>query len=375
MEQPLCVGSDQTHRGMIPLFRISEQMTHMRNRLAGLALVATICALSTALADEKPTPLASSLRTHVLKLTGSELPRSYKHMGSLNAAAAYIEAELMKAGLTTKMQEYEASGQTFKNIICRIETGSPKTVLLGAHYDVFGPGPGADDNASGIAGLIELARILHANKDNLKNSVEIIAFTNEEQPFARTKDMGSYVHAQSILDRKQAIEYVVVLEMIGFYSEKAQSQTYPIASMRQIYPSTGNFVAVVGNNNSAATAASIKQAIQTNAAVDCQSLIAPPSLQGMDFSDHLNYWALGVKAVMITDTAFYRNKNYHQLTDTPATLNYNKMAEVVKGLAASCCKAQMINSEPGADQPATKPADKSHTKDQPSTPASKGAPR
>jgi len=347
----------------------------MCNRLAELALVATICALSTTLADEKPTPLAFSLRTHVLKLTGSELPRSYKHMGSLNAAAAYIDVELTKAGLTTKMQEYEAYGQTFKNIICRIETGSPKVVLLGAHYDVFGPGPGADDNASGIAGLIELARILHANKDKLEYSVEIIAFTNEEQPFARTKAMGSYVHAQSIRDRRQAIEYVVVLEMIGFYSEKAESQTYPIASMRQTYPTTGNFVAVVGNGNSADTAARIKQAIQKNAAVDCQSLVAPPSLQGMDYSDHLNYWAHDVKAVMITDTAFYRNQNYHQLSDTPATLNYNKMAEVVKGLAASCYKAQTITNEPGAGQSDITTSDKSPVKDQPSSPTSKDVPR
>lgn len=311
----------------------------MYKRLIGLTLAVSVCALFTTLAAEKPNRLASSLETHVLKLTGTERPRSYMHMESLNAAADYVEAELKKIGLATKRQEYGASGKVFRNIICRIEAGSPKTVLLGAHYDVSGAGPGADDNASGIAGLIELARILHGDKDKLKSSVEIIAFTNEEPPFFRTKAMGSYVHAQSIRDRKRAIEYMVVLEMIGFYSEKAESQTYPIASMRQIYPSTGNFVAIVGNNNSAGTVASIKQAIQKNTAVDCQSLIAPPSLPGMDFSDHLNYWVLGVKAVMITDTAFYRNKNYHQRTDTPGTLNYQKMAEVVKGLAASFYKS------------------------------------
>ena len=355
-------------------------MTHVCNRLTGLALAVAVGALSTTLADEKPARLASSLEAHVLKLTGLDHPRSYMHMGSLNAAAEYVEAELKKAGLTTQRQEYEVSGKKFRNIICRIETGSPKTVLLGAHYDVLGPGPGADDNASGIAGLVELARILQANKGKLKYSVEIIAFTNEEPPFFRTKAMGSYIHAESIRDRKQAIEYMVVLEMIGFYSEKAESQTYPIAPMRLTYPSTGNFVAVVGNNNSADTVAIIQQAIQKNTAADCRSLIAPPSLQGMDFSDHLNYWALGVKAVMITDTAFYRNKNYHQLTDTPATLNYNKMAGVVKGLAASFYKPQTIDSEhvdrsepAGADRPVTKPKDKAPVKVQPPTQPTKDA--
>ena len=267
------------------------------------------------------------------------------HMESLNAAADYVEAELKKAGATTKRQEYEASGKTFRNIVCRIETGNPMTVLLGAHYDVCGQGPGADDNASGVAGLIELARILHTNKERLKYSVEIVAFTNEEPPFFRTKDMGSYIHAQSILNRKQTIEYMVVLEMIGFYSDKAESQKYPIATMRQTYPNTGNFVAVVGNASSADTVAGIMQAFQKNATLDCRSLIAPPSLQGMDFSDHLNYWALGVKAVMITDTAFYRNNNYHERTDTPETLNYSKMSEVVTGLAASFYRSEAIESK------------------------------
>jgi len=296
-------------------------------------------------------------------------------MESLNAAADYVEAALKMAGVTTKSQEYEASGKTFRNIICRIETGSPRTVLLGAHYDVCGPGPGADDNASGVAGLIELARILQLNKEKLKYSVEIIAFTNEEPPFFRTKAMGSYIHAQSLWNRKQTIEYVVVLEMIGFYSDEAESQSYPIPSMRKIYPSSGNFVAVVGNDHSADAVASIKQAIQKNTNVDCQSLIAPPSLKGMDFSDHLNYWALGMKAVMITDTAFYRNKNYHQQTDKSTTLDYNKMAEVVKGLAASFYKTPTINSEHaedamprGAGRPAINPAYKAPAKDQSSHP-------
>jgi len=287
------------------------------------------------IAEDKSDKLVASLKTHVLKLTGTDHPRSYKNMESLNAAADYIEAELQNIGVTPENQKFKLFRKTYRNILCRIESDNPKTVLLGAHYDVWGAGPGADDNASGIAGLIELARMLYANKEKLQYSVEIIAFTNEEPPFFRTKNMGSYIHAQSILKRKEMIEYVIVLEMIGFYSEIADSQDYPLPSMRQIYPSTGNFIAIVGNNRSSDIIVRITQAIQKNAMIECQSLIAPAVLQGMDFSDHLNYWNLDMKALMITDTAFYRNKNYHQSTDRPETLNYSKMAEVVKGLATS----------------------------------------
>ncbi len=310
-------------------------MPHVYRRFIACALASLVCAASATVPDNTSTTLESSLKAHVLKLTGTAEPRDSNHIASLNAAADYVETELKKTSVTTKTQEYEALGKKFRNIICRIDAGSPKTVLLGAHYDAWGQGPGADDNASGVAGLIELARMLQANTDKLRYNVEIIAFTNEEPPFFRTQNMGSSIHAKSILPRKHLIEYMVVLEMIGFYSAEAESQRYPIPGMQQIYPSTGNFIAIVGNSNSVNVVASMKRAMQENSAVDCQSLIAPPALKGMDFSDHLNYWALGIKAVMITDTAFYRNRNYHQQNDKPDTLNYSKMAEVVKGLAAS----------------------------------------
>jgi hypothetical protein len=304
-----------------------------------ILLILGICAISsssTLIAAEEPsTDLPAVLKKHVLALTGTANPRSYQFMESLNAAADYVEGQLKSIGLETRNQEYIAKGKTFKNIVCRIDAGKPKTVLIGAHYDVCGAGPGADDNASGVAGLIELARILHANRKTLNHNIEIIAYTNEEPPFFRTKGMGSYVHAESIKKRKHTIEYMIALEMIGYYSARKESQTYPVPEMKQIYPSTGTFIAVVGNNRSADIVTSLTQAIKENSTIDCQSLVAPPTLTGMDFSDHVNYWDLGMKAVMITDTAFYRNKNYHQRTDSPATLDYKRMAEVVKGLASS----------------------------------------
>jgi Zn-dependent M28 family amino/carboxypeptidase len=149
--------------------------------------------------------------------------------------------------------------------------------------------------------------------------------------------MGSYIHAQSLLNRKSDIDHVIVMEMIGYYSDKEGSQSYPLPAMRQVYPTTGDFIAVVGNIASSPSVERIKQAVVKNSKIHCQGLVGPTSLKGIDFSDHLNYWALGMDAVMVTDTSFYRNPNYHKKSDTPETLDYLKMAEVVKGLAASLC--------------------------------------
>jgi len=303
-----------------------------------VSLVTLLACVAGTRADDGAAPeLSRTLRAHVLALTGTPQPRSYQSMRSLNATADYIAAQLKSAGIETTAQEYTVRGKSFRNLIGRIDAGTPKRALLGAHYDVWGLGPGADDNASGIAGLIELARLLKSREASLRHSVEIIAYTNEEPPFFATAQMGSYIHAQSVRRQKDEIAYMMVLEMIGYYSSQAGSQSYPLDAMRQLYPSSGNFIAIVGNMTSAQQVVRIRDAVRQHAAIGCESLIAPPGLQGVDFSDHRNYWDLGIEAVMVTDTAFYRNPHYHKRTDRPDTLDYDKMAEVVQGLAASFC--------------------------------------
>jgi len=307
-----------------------------RSLLLELLLAATVVGASTRVAaDDRGGNLAAALKGHVRALTGTAEPRNYQAMDSLDAAAGYIEGRLKACGLTPVKQEFVIQGKTFRNIVARIGNGSKKTVIVGAHYDVWGPGPGADDNASGVAGLLELARLANAHKAQLACNVEIVAYANEEPPFFRTNQMGSYVHAQSWLNRKSAIDHVIVLEMIGYFSGKDGSQAYPLQAMKQAYPTAGDFIAVVGNIPSSPAAERIKQAVLKNSKIGCQTLIGPPALKGIDFSDHLNYWALGLTAVMVTDTSFYRNPNYHKKSDTPETLDYQKMGEVVKGIAAS----------------------------------------
>ncbi|PCJ60034.1 MAG: peptidase M28 [Planctomycetota bacterium] len=288
--------------------------------------------------EEKKLALDAKLEAHVLKLTGTPKPRNHINIKSLNLAKEYIQKQFKDLGLKASLQEYKVGGIGYANVIGKLDVKAKKTIIVGAHYDVCDEQVGADDNASGVAGLIELARLLVAKKTSLKHNIEFVAYTLEEPPYFRTKNMGSYIHAQSYSKKKDKIEYMVCLEMIGFFTSAKNSQEYPAPVMKKMYPSTGNFIAVVGNSNSAQIVASFKAKILANSKINCQGLVAPPQLPGVDFSDHLNYWAIGLKAVMITDTSFYRNKNYHKKTDLPKTLNYKKMAEVVKGLATTFYK-------------------------------------
>lgn len=282
--------------------------------------------------DEQIQALPKNLQHHVKELTGTPEPRTHANIQSLNSARDYIVRSFKGAGLRVRLQEYEVAGKIYANVVSHIDVGAKKTIIVGAHYDVCGDQAGADDNASGVAGLLELARILQENRDRLRCNIEFIAYVLEEPPYFRTKFMGSYIHAQSVKEKKQDIEYMLCLEMIGYFTDVKDSQEYPSPLMKRIYPTTGNFIAVVGNLESAAPVTAIKKSILANADIPCEGLVAPSELPGVDFSDHFNYWDLGIKAVMITDTSFYRNKNYHKKTDTPDTLNYQKMSEVVKGL-------------------------------------------
>ena len=208
-------------------------------------------------------------------------------------------------------------------------------VVIGAHYDSAGPLPGADDNASGVAGLIELAHLLgRAPKASLNTSVELVAYTLEEPPFFATQHMGSAVHAASLKQQRVPVRLMLSLEMIGYFTDAPNSQRYPVAAMKLTYPSVGNFIAVVGKIGQGATVQRIKEAMQSASSLPVQFLNAPSSLPGVDLSDHRNYWNAGYEAAMITDTSFYRNPSYHTAQDTPDTLDYQRMALVVEGIYA-----------------------------------------
>jgi Peptidase family M28 len=271
------------------------------------------------------------LYQHVEALSVEHSPRSYSNINNLNATADYIKQQFESMGYDVIEQKYRGDNEEYKNLIINIGPQDSPKLVIGAHYDVAGELPGADDNASGVAGLIELARLLKDEPLNINKGLTLIAYTLEEPPFFGTGDMGSYIHAQSERESDSNIDLMISLEMIGYFSEEKNSQSFPLSFLNIFYPDKGNFIAVVDYFFSD-NARKVKVAMTRNSSIPVYSLNAPTFVQGVDFSDHRNYWAHGYDAVMVTDTSFYRNEMYHTEGDTIDRLDFNKMAEVIKGV-------------------------------------------
>lgn len=278
-------------------------------------------------------PVSSSqLTQHISFLSTIEPARNYRNVDSLNRVAEYIQNEWRQLQLPVEEQTYLVQGKTYKNIMTYYGPTEGERVVIGAHYDVCGDQPGADDNATGVSALLELTRLLVRFQPKISYRLDFVAYSLEEPPYFRSEFMGSAVHAKSLIDQKIKVKAMFSLEMLGFFTEKPKSQEYPLKPMYLLYPSQGNFIAVVGNGASQDVVNLVQQKIKEGSRIPVQSLVAPTAITGVDFSDHLNYWNHGIKAIMITDTSFYRNANYHKVTDTLDTLNIEKMGEVVKGL-------------------------------------------
>lgn len=270
------------------------------------------------------------LKTHVEKISLEFFPRSAPFVENLDKTAAYIKQEFINAGGNVSEQTFKIDGKTYRNVIARFGADSKERIVVGAHYDAAGALPGADDNASGVAGLIELAYLL--GKADLKTQVELVAYSLEEPPYFGSHLMGSYIHAQSLQRENAAVRLMMSLEMIGYFSDEPNSQSFPVSVMSLLYPSRGSFIAVVGNFGNFSIVRQVKAAMLRQNELQVYSINAPPSIAGIDFSDHRNYWAFGYDAIMITDSAFYRNPNYHSAADTPEKLDYNRMSKVVEGV-------------------------------------------
>ncbi len=294
----------------------------------------------TAMAGSKKKPEArgmditistDSLRAHVVSLASLDPPRNSREPASLGSARAYIGEKLAAMGLSPVEQGFEAGGDSFANVLATVNPQCGRILVVGAHYDVCGDTPGADDNASAVAGLLELARTVRQHQDSLDFQVQFAFYANEEPPHFGTEDMGSWRHASSLRQGNADVRLMVCLEMIGFFTEEKDSQRYPTFLLKPFYPSRGNFIAAVSDIGSRKFLGPIRKALKRR--LPCRTLAGPRKLPGLDFSDHRNFWKAGYKAVMITDTAFFRNRNYHEAADTPETLDYDKMASVVAGLA------------------------------------------
>jgi len=290
----------------------------------------------------------ATLREHVLVLSDRRHPRSFGHAGNLNACADYIANQFKEAGAVTSFQEFRNGETTYKNVRGFFGDDAGPRIVVGAHYDSCYLTPGADDNASGVAGLIELAHLL--GKTNLRTQVEVVAYSLEEPPNFGTDGMGSVHHARLLKSEGVEIASMICLEMIGYFSDRKGSQKFPIRLMRLFYPSKANFIAVIGSLGQRRLAREVRNLMRGATDLAVHSLNAPRLVPGVDFSDHMNYWNEGYDAVMITDTAFYRNANYHEQGDTPDTLDYERMSRVVIGVYEAV-KSMARHISDSRDQP------------------------
>jgi hypothetical protein len=270
------------------------------------------------------------IKAHLRAITKTEKFRTYKNVDQLNLTADYIKNVFSQYSDSVYMQEYFVNGQVYKNVICSFGTENNNRIIVGAHYDVCGNQEGADDNATGVVGLLELSRQLKGQK--LSKRIDLVAYTLEEPPYFRTEYMGSYVHAKSLAENKVDVYGMISLEMIGFFKDEKKSQSYPIGLLSIFYGKRGNYITLVNKFSSGKFSRTFSRKYKSTKAIRTKKFKGPKALPGIDFSDHLNYWKFGYSALMITDTSFYRNRNYHESTDKMETLDIYRMSKVIDGV-------------------------------------------
>lgn len=276
--------------------------------------------------------IRTALRRHVETLAAAIGERHIWNDGSLAAAADYVERALAAAGLPVTRQRFAVRGVEVANVVGEIGAARPdrEVVVVGAHYDSVIGTVGANDNASGVAALLELARLL-ADRP-LARQVRLVAFANEEPPFFLSSDMGSRQYARRCREGRDRVVAMLALETMGCYSDRRFSQSYPFP-FGLFYPRTGNFIAFVGNLRSRALVRRCVGAFRRHAAFPSEGTAAPGYLPGVFWSDHWAFWREGYRALMVTDTALFRYGYYHLAGDTPEKIDYARLARVVTGLA------------------------------------------
>jgi Zn-dependent M28 family amino/carboxypeptidase len=277
-------------------------------------------------------PAVAEARAVVAELTGIHPPRSADEPGSMDRAAEAIAARFRAIGLAPRIDAFDVAGTTYENVVALIGSGDRPRIVVGAHYDVFDARPGADDNASGVAALLGVARLLAGRE--LGADVELVAFALEEPPFFRTDAMGSSVHARALKRAGVPVRAMLSLEMLGYYCEAPGCQRYPDPSLADRFGDTGDFVAVVGREADASVLGRLGPAMAAATDLRAVWLPAPADLDALDWSDHLSFWNEGFPAVLVTDTAFLRNPHYHQASDLPETLDYDRLAKAAQAVAA-----------------------------------------
>jgi hypothetical protein len=303
--------------------------------------------------------LRDELRANVQKLAGEIAERNMWHYTQLNAAADFIEASFSRAGLRTRRDSYDMSGQTCHNIEAEIPgsrqgaasaeataaevTASQPShlpiIIIGAHYDsVFGS-PGANDNGSGMAATLALARRFAAKQSERRppqrtsnKTLRFVAFVNEEPPYFLSGEMGSLVYARRCKERGDKISAMISLETIGYFSDAPNSQTYPSPGLGLLYPKIGNFIGFVSNVKSRALLRRVIMLFRKHAKIPSEGASLPAFIPGVSWSDQWSFWQQGYPAIMVTDTAPFRYPYYHSSNDTPDKLDYDRFTLVVSGM-------------------------------------------
>ncbi|SHL19691.1 M28 family peptidase [Chryseobacterium polytrichastri] len=290
-------------------------------------------------AEKSPVPADRNLvKEHLIALTQTPRFRNYKNLDQLNTIAEYIHQNFNKYSDSTSLQEYQVGEETYKNVICSFGTENKKRIIIGAHYDVCGDQQGADDNATGVTGLLELARMLKGQKLNYR--IDLVAYTLEEPPYFRTENMGSYIHAKYLKDNNIDVYGMASVEMIGYFKDEENSQDYPLGILSWYYGNKGDYITLAKKFGGGEFVNNFSDHFVEANQVKTETFTAPQFIKGTDYSDHLNYWKFGYSAMMITDTSFFRNKNYHQPTDTLATLDLKRMTKVIDGIFLSLIHLQ-----------------------------------
>lgn len=285
--------------------------------------------------------LDKRLRLHVDRLAGLIGPRHLGKLSAFQAAATYVERELAKLGDEVVREPYPVKDIEVANayIERQGESAADQIVVVGAHYDSVPTTPGADDNASAVAVLIEVARLLRNVR--CPRTIRFVSFACEEPPHFYTETMGSQIHARACRQRRERITAMVCLEMLGFYTDEPHSQRLPEGIPRWLswaFPKRGNFLASVGNLRSLRTVWQFDRGFRRASRLPLFSIALPELIQAIRLSDNSSFWDQGYSALMITDTSFLRNPHYHQATDTPDTLDYARMALATLGVAGGVAR-------------------------------------
>lgn len=281
--------------------------------------------------NKKESQIKDNLNKHVDFLANTIGQRNVYTLNSLKQSAKYISDKLAICNTNPVSQEYLIDQLSVSNVIGTktTSTNSKGVIVIGAHYDTILDSPGANDNATGVAAMLELCRLL--SKHNFNHTIKFVGFVNEEPPFFKTNKMGSYVFAKHLKENGIHVKGMLSLETIGAYYPEPNTQQYP-PLLKKIYPNQGDFVAFISNPTSSWLLKSMIKSFRQTSSFPSEGLMAPGSIQGVDWSDHWAFWQFGYPAIMVTDTALFRYPYYHTHNDTHDKVDFESLARVVNGL-------------------------------------------